>query len=82
LRKADLVKLGKALVPLFQTSDLATLKSESDGGRTYALSSGGYITAWAKEKPTVVVLRSDLFLRNKELFDQEAAKVRPPTSNH
>jgi hypothetical protein len=82
LKKAVLVKLGKELVPEFRTSDLSRLKSESDGGRTYTLSSGGYITAWAREKPAVMVIRSTLFLRNNELFDREAAKVRPPTSNH
>jgi hypothetical protein len=82
MKKSDLVNLGKALVPSLQMSDLARLKFRSDGSRTYALRDGGYITAWLGEKPAVMVIRNSLFLQNRELFDQEAAKVRPPTSNH
>jgi hypothetical protein len=82
LKKARVVKLAKELVRDFPTSDLTTLKSENDGGITYTLSSGGYIAAWPTVKPGVVVIRSTLFLENNELFAQEAAKVRPPTSSH
>jgi hypothetical protein len=82
LTKDKSAKLAKTLLPRFQASDLAKLKSKGRDGRTYALSSGGYITLWAEEKPAVMVIRSKLFLRNNEVFDREAAKVRPPTSNH
>jgi hypothetical protein len=82
MKKVDLGNLGKALVPSFQVSDLARVKSRSDGTSTYAIRDGGYMTAWCNEKPAVMMIRGGLFLQNRELFDQEAAKVRPPTSNH
>jgi hypothetical protein len=81
LTKRKSAKLAKMVVPHFRPSDLATHKSRSGGGKTYALSSGGYMTVWTYRKPAVVVT-SPLFLQNNRLFAQQAASVRPPTANH
>jgi hypothetical protein len=80
--KHQVAELGRALVPDFSEADLSIVKSMSGGGKTYELTTGGHVTVWAKARPSVVIIRSKLFLRNQDLFDREAAKVRPPTANH
>jgi hypothetical protein len=82
LTKERIADLAKTLVPSIRKTGIPTPRTLSDGARTYALPDKGYITVWAEEKPAVMVIRSRIFLRNKEVFDREAAKVRPPTASH
>lgn len=82
LSRQTIAELGKALVPSFRSTGIPTPKILSDGARTYALPGGGLVTVWADEKPAVMVIRGVAFVQNKEVFDREAAKVRPPTASH
>jgi hypothetical protein len=82
LTRERIAELGKALVPSLRKKGVPRPRALGDGVRTYALRDGGYITVWADETPAVMVIRSRVFLQNKEVFDREAAQVRPPTPSH
>lgn len=74
-----LAKLAKRVLPTFRSEDFA--KPMNHFG-TYRLSDGTFVWANKHEKHTVIVIKGPGYTRNEDLFDREAAKVRPPTSNH
>jgi hypothetical protein len=82
LTRERIAELAKALVPAVRKTGVPVARKLRDGARTYALHDGGYMTVWAEEKPAVMLIRSRVYLQNKEVFDREAAKVRPPTASH
>jgi hypothetical protein len=51
-----------------------------DGYKVYRTAYGDFVTANRHERETVLVISSALWKRNEEVFDREAARVRPPTS--
>jgi len=74
-----LAKLAKPFLPGFRSVDFT--KPVSDFG-TYRVSDGTFVWANKYKRHTVIVIKGADYVRNEEIFDQEAATIRPPTSNH
>lgn len=79
ITRQRLTKLVKPFLSAFQKADFAKPLNES---RTYKLSDGTLVWANKHKRHSVLVIKGPGYIRNENLFDMEAAKVRPPTSNH
>lgn len=77
-----MVRLVAPVLPHFRASDFAKPRSDVNGIRIYDLEDGTSVSAKEHEGHTVIVIKGQCYLRNEDVFDREAAKVRPPTSNH
>jgi hypothetical protein len=77
-----LVQIAKPFLAAFRDADFAKPKSDVKGFRIYELSDGAFVQVNKHKKHTVIVITGQSYLRNENVFDKEAAKVRPPTSSH
>lgn len=75
-------ELAKPFLTTFRSADFAKPKSDLNGFRIYELSEGNVVLVNKHERHNVIVIMDKCYLRNQDVFDGEAAKVRPPTSNH
>lgn len=75
---SKLVELTKP----FRSADFLKPQSEMREVETLKLSDGTLVWANKHEGHTVIVIKGPCYIRNEDVFDREAAKVRPPTSNH
>ncbi|HEV2841929.1 MAG TPA: hypothetical protein VGW39_11430 [Chthoniobacterales bacterium] len=78
----EMVRLAKPILPHFRPADFAKPRSDVNGIRIYALEDGTSVSVNEHKGYFVIVIRGQCYWGNEEVFDREAAKVRPPTSNH
>jgi hypothetical protein len=74
-------QLTKPFLTAFRYADFAKPKSDFNGFLVYELSDGSFVSVNKHEKHRVIVITGPSYIRNESVFDREAAKVRPPTSN-
>lgn len=74
-----LAKLAKQFLPTFRSGDFT---KPMNGFGTYRVSDGTLVWANKYKGHTVIVIKGPDYTRNEDVFDREAATVRPPTSNH
>jgi hypothetical protein len=79
---AAIARLVQPVLPRFRVEDFATPKSDVNGIQIYQLADGTSVSVKEHRGHTIVVVKGECFMRNEDVFDREAAKVRPPTSNH
>ena len=77
-----LVQLAKPFLTAFRHADFAKPKSDSNGFLIYELSDGTFVSVNKHAGHRVIVITGPSYIRNQDVFDGEAAKVRLPTSNH
>lgn len=77
-----IARLVEPLLPRFRADDFVKPKSDVNGIQIYKLADGTSVSVKEHRGHTVVVVKGECFMRNEDVFDREAAKVRPPTSNH
>ena len=78
----EFIELLEPLVAHFHAADFAKPKSDVNGIRIYDLSDGTSVSVKEHKGQLVIVMRSQCYLHNEDVFAREAAKIRPPTSNH
>jgi hypothetical protein len=77
-----MVRLAEPVLPHLHTGDFAKPRSDVNGIQIYKLADGTSVTLKEHKGHTVIVIKGECFLRNEDIFNREAAKVRPPTPNH
>jgi hypothetical protein len=81
LTDAETALLARRFLRRYRAADFAK-PSGSEDYKVYRTRDGGFVTVGEHRGKSVVVLRDASQQRNQDIFDREAAKVRPPTSNH
>lgn len=79
ITRQKLAEVAQSFLPAFRNDDFAKPLNDS---RTYKLSDGTLVWANKHNGHTVIVIKGPDYTRNEDVFDREAATVRPPTSNH
>lgn len=82
ITRDKMIRLAKPILPHFRAADFAKPRSDVNGIRIYALEDGTSVSVNEHKGYFVIVIKGQCYLGNEEVFDREAAKVRPPTSNH
>ena len=66
----------------YRAADFVAARRQYGEQVEYKLHDGDYVKTAPYDGKYIVVVSSKTYWRNIEVFDREAAKVRPPTSNH
>ena len=66
----------------YRVADFAAARKRFPQRTWYRLRDGDYVDAKPHDGRYIVVVSSKTYWQNIDVFDREAAKVRPPTSNH
>ena len=66
----------------YRGADFAAARQRYGEQAEYKLHDGDYVKTAPYDGKFVVVVSSKTYWQNVDVFDREAAKVRPPTSNH
>jgi hypothetical protein len=77
-----MARLAAPVLPRSRANDFSKPKSDVNGIQIYELADGTSVSVKQHQGHTVIVIKAECFMRNEEVFDREAAKIRPPTSNH
>lgn len=81
LSDAETALLAHRFLRRYRAADFSK-PSGSEDYKVYRTRDGGFVTVGEHRGKSVVVLRDASQQRNQDIFDREAAKVKPPTSNH
>lgn len=76
------IRLVQPVLPPFRAADFAKPRSDVNGIRVYDLEDGTSVSVKEHGGRMVIVIKGQCYLDNEAVFSGEAAKVRPPTSNH
>lgn len=76
------IRLVQPVLPSFRAADFAKPRSDVNGIRVYDLEDGTSVSVKQHKGRMVIVIKGQCYLDNEAVFNGEAAKVRPPTSNH
>ena len=83
LSNADTARLARRFLGrIYRAADFNKPRWAGAESTIYDLSAGGTVLVNKHGKQNVVVIGDNCYWRNQEVFDGEAAKVRPPTPNH
>lgn len=82
IARIAIARLAQPFLPRLNANGFAKPKSDVNGIRIYELADGTTVSVKEHQGHTVIVIKGECLMRNQEVFDREAAKVRPPTSNH
>ena len=83
LSKADTARLAQRFLGRsYRAADFNKPRWAGADSTIYHLSAGGTVLVNKHGKQNVVVIGDNCYWRNQDVFDREAAKVRPPTPNH
>jgi hypothetical protein len=77
-----IVRLAEPVLAHFRATDFAKPRSDVNGIRIYDRKDGTSVSVKEHGGHMIIVIKGQCYLRNEDVFDREAAKVRPPTSNH
>ena len=81
LSDAETALLASRFLRRYRAADFSKPSGSKDY-KIYSTRDGAFVTVGEHRGRSVVVIRDASQQRNQDIFDREAAKVRPPTSNH